>query len=184
MEAGKTVVTPAVREEFEKIAGGIRGSIAGDVEEALEREAVLDHAAPDFSLEQVGGGRVSLAELRGKIVVLDFWYKDCPYCMIAVPTVERLVETYGKRGVVFLGMNVDRQEEDARAAIRQMHITYPSLRTDFDFAKRFGIHAYPTFVVIDGAGVVRHFHAGAGPDLDLDLGKCLEGLIGKGAAVR
>lgn len=64
-------------------------------------------AAPPFSLERLQGGTVTLAELRGKIVVIDFWATWCPPCREEMPWLVKLGKDYESRGVVFVAISED-----------------------------------------------------------------------------
>lgn len=89
--------------------------------------AILDRPAPDFSLTLFGTGEtLRLSDLRGKVVVLNFWASWCPPCRQEAPTFQRVWETYKDRGVVFVGVDIWDTDEDAAAFLREFGITYPT----------------------------------------------------------
>jgi thiol-disulfide isomerase/thioredoxin len=84
-----------------------------------DRKARLDwigKPAPPISARDVDGKPVSLAELKGKVVLVDFWATWCPPCVAAIPTLDALAQKYRDRGFVILGVNVDAMHEDAQDA--------------------------------------------------------------------
>jgi thiol-disulfide isomerase/thioredoxin len=84
-----------------------------------DRKARLDwigKPAPPIAATDVDGKPVSLAELKGKVVLIDFWATWCPPCVAAIPTLDALARKYGAQGFVILGVNVDAMHEDVREA--------------------------------------------------------------------
>lgn len=74
------------------------------------RRAKLVHGgkpAPDFTLQKLGGGTVSLKDLRGKVVMLDFWATWCPPCVAEMPSLTQLAKEYEPKGLVFVAANHD-----------------------------------------------------------------------------
>lgn len=89
--------------------------------------ALLDRPAPDFSLSLFGTGEtLRLSDLRGKVVVLNFWASWCPPCRQEAPAFERVWEQYKDRGVVFVGVDIWDTDEDAAGFLREFGITYPT----------------------------------------------------------
>jgi len=72
--------------------------------------------APAFTLERYGGGRVSLDQLRGKVVLLNFWATWCPPCVEEMPTMVKVAHEYEPQGLVLLAANRD-EEQRAKAAV-------------------------------------------------------------------
>jgi cytochrome c biogenesis protein CcmG, thiol:disulfide interchange protein DsbE len=89
----------------------------------------LGGPAPQFSLDRLDGdGTLSLASLRGKPVVINFFASWCEPCKREAPALERLWHTYRKQGVVFLGIDTNDARSDALHFLRAHGITYPTLR--------------------------------------------------------
>jgi thiol-disulfide isomerase/thioredoxin len=116
-------------------------------------------AAPDFTLENVRGGSTSLGQLRGKVVLVNFWASWCPPCREELPSMERLVKSFPKDQLTLLAINLDKQ---SAASFKN---SSPSFEILLDPAgqvqRRYGVVQLPTTFVIDGQGIVRERIVGA-----------------------
>ena len=103
-------------------------------------------------------GRVSLAELRGTPVVLNFWASWCDPCRAEAPRLERAWRSVRRRGVLFVGLDQQDTREDARDFIRTFGLTFPQVRDPTnDTARAWGVSGIPeTFFVDRGGRVVSH----------------------------
>jgi cytochrome c biogenesis protein CcmG/thiol:disulfide interchange protein DsbE len=109
-------------------------------------------AAPSFSLSDLGGRSVSLADFRGKVVVLDFWATWCPPCKREIPDFISLQKQYGPEGLQIVGIALD-EPEKVHAFARQNEMNYPVLLGTDDVAMRYGgIEGIPTTFIIDRGG--------------------------------
>jgi cytochrome c biogenesis protein CcmG/thiol:disulfide interchange protein DsbE len=82
--------------------------------------------APTFTLPLFDGGSISLADLRGKVVVINFWASWCPPCREEAATLEKTWRAYKDRGVVFIGVDYMDTEPEARAYMKEFDVTYPN----------------------------------------------------------
>src|SRR5207248_10352034 len=98
------------------------------VEEAERRAAVLDKPAAEWSTVDLEGKPHALKDYRGKVVILDFWYRTCFWCVRAMPQVKEVAAQFKGRPVVVLGMNTDAKEEDARFVVEKMGLNYATLK--------------------------------------------------------
>ncbi len=87
---------------------------------------MVNRPAPDFSLTTFNGTTISLAGLRGKPIVINFWASRCPPCRFEATLLERTWRAYKNRGVIFIGVDIQDREEDALNYIREFDITYPN----------------------------------------------------------
>lgn len=117
--------------------------------------AKLDEPAPDFELELFDGGTVRLSDLKGKVVVLNFWASWCPPCRKEMPAFERTWQEYRDRGVVFVGVAVQDDEADSRAFAQEAGVTYP-IGMDWNgrIFQSYRPTSMPTTFLIDREGVV------------------------------
>jgi len=115
-------------------------------------------AAPDAgrSLPVLdGAGTGSLAALRGKVVVLNFWASWCEPCQVEAPLLERAQAQLARHGGTVLGVTYLDASPDSRAFVRQYHLTYPNLRDSTGaFAHAYGTDQLPETFVIDRQGQV------------------------------
>jgi thiol-disulfide isomerase/thioredoxin/outer membrane protein assembly factor BamD (BamD/ComL family) len=119
--------------------------------------------APDFSFTTADGEFVTLEELRGKIVVLDFWGTWCPPCVASVPAMRGLHKKYSKDpAFVLIGIDTRDDEETLRAFTAENKMTWRQYRDqDNQVSLSFSIRAFPTYVVIDPEGILRYRGTGA-----------------------
>lgn len=97
----------------------------------------------------------SLADYRGKVVLLNFWASWCQPCKEESPAIERAFKKYGKDGFIVLGADVDDLSSDANKFIRENKLTYPILRySSSNATKDFGTKRMPESFVIDRDGNV------------------------------
>jgi thiol-disulfide isomerase/thioredoxin len=116
--------------------------------------------APDFTLESLSGGSVSLAELRGRPVVIDFWATWCTPCEFQIPVLNDLEERYGER-VEVIGIAVDADGREAVEPFAAEHdIRYRVLLGDEGLAQRYGAIGFPSLYVIRADGAIDSSHVG------------------------
>jgi len=135
--------------------------------------------APVWALADLDGGKHALKDFRGKVLVLDWWYKGCPWCMLAMPELTEVAHKYADRPVAILGMNVDSDTGDARSAIEKMRPGYSSVLAGRDLAKKYKVTGYPTLFIIDKKGKVADVHFGYSRHLATTLSKKLDAVLGE-----
>ena len=134
--------------------------------------------APAFTLPRFDGGTLTLAELRGKFVVMNFWASWCIPCKDEAPLLERVWRDYRDRGVVVVGVNIQDLESEARRFIAETKATYPEVRDrDGTVSRAYGITGVPETFFIDREGRVAHKFPGAAIEWRL-WEEAVEGLIG------
>jgi len=122
-------------------------------------------AAP-FAMALFDGGRLSLDDLRGKVVVLNFWASWCyPACYEEAPVLERGWRAWKKRGVVVVGVDIQDQEEPARRFLREFALTFPNGPDPTGkISVDYGVYGVPETFFIDKTGRIRKKHVGAVTD--------------------
>lgn len=132
--------------------------------------------APDFTLTGFDGSTLTLSELRGKVVIINFWASWCPPCRQEAPYLEETWRKYKDQGVIFIGVNwVDTQKE-ALAYIDELDITYfngPDLGTRI--AQAYNIQGIPETFYVAKNGELRGVHIGPllAPQLDQKIEELL-----------
>ncbi|MBI4537423.1 MAG: TlpA family protein disulfide reductase [candidate division NC10 bacterium] len=118
--------------------------------------------ARDFSLTLFDGRTVRLSDFRGKVVFLNFWASWCPPCREEAPLLEAAWRRYQTQGVVFLGVDIQDREEDARRFVQAFGITYPNGRDDRGrIAIDYGVYGIPETYFIDPSGRITAKYIGA-----------------------
>jgi len=119
--------------------------------------------APDFTLKDSHGVVVKLSDLRGKVVLLDFWATWCGPCKVTIPEMNKLAQKYADKGVVILGISMDEDGWDAvNPFLAKVKFEYPVLLSEPDKMKGYDdkLDALPTAILIDKEGKIRQMHEG------------------------
>ncbi len=133
--------------------------------------------APLWTLDTPDGGSISLEDLRGKVVIMDFWATWCGPCRQVMPTLQELHETYGEELVV-IGVNTWEQEDPA-AFMTENGFTYPIVINGDGVAQEYFVEGIPTFYVIAQDGIVAFHAVGADPANEEALREVLGTLLGE-----
>ena len=131
-----------------------------EVEQALARGQRVP--APALTLPRLDGpGTASLADFRGKVVVLNYWASWCEPCRVESPLLERWHRRISPRGGTVVGIDVHDVTSDARRFVAEFGLTYPMLRdVDGRTQRRFGVVAYPETLVLDRRGRIAAIERG------------------------
>ena len=132
--------------------------------------------AQDFSLELLNGGAVTLSDLRGKVVLVDFWASWCTPCRQEAPVLEEVYREYAGPYVEFVGVNIWDLPDNAATYAEDFDLTYPSgVDADGVIAIDYGVRGIPEKFFIGRDGVVRQKFVGPmRPDI---LRKTLDELL-------
>ncbi len=127
---------------------------------------------PSFSVRDLSGRSYTLSELRGKIVVLKFWFTACPPCIKEIPELNLLVDAYRGEEVVFLGMSTDDAAKTQRF-LNRIPFKYNIVPNSKSLADQFLVFGYPTHIVIDKAGRTMDVFASSGTGIYQKLDKAI-----------
>ena len=117
--------------------------------------------APDFTLELYNGGSLTLSEIKGTPVLVNFWASWCPSCRDEAPGMEKVWREYRDRGVLFIGIAVQDREADARAFLKEFDITYPNGPDKTNrISVNYGLTGVPEATFVNRDGLAVHNHIG------------------------
>ena len=153
-------------------------TLDGDVGRLIETpRRAREPYAPEFALKDLQGQRRALSDMKGKVVVLDFWGSWCAPCVKALPGLIRLATKLDGRAAL-IGIDEGESESAWRRFVAKNDMTWPQCWDNGRYAHTYNIHAYPTYIVIDAEGLVRARRSGYSRDTDT----WLEGEVEKALA--
>jgi cytochrome c biogenesis protein CcmG/thiol:disulfide interchange protein DsbE len=118
-------------------------------------------APPDVAMTTLAGKPISLASLRGKVALIDFWASWCAPCKEEMPFLESLHKKHGSSGLVIVGVSVDSDRGKADRFIRDLKVTFPIVHDEkHAVADQYEPPRMPTSFILDREGKVRFVHAG------------------------
>lgn len=122
----------------------------------------IGNLAPNFTLGSNRASRVSLSDLRGKIVILNFWASWCPPCRHEVPDLQAIHNEYGPQGVVVLAVNLGERLETVERFAHDNDVHFAVwLDEDKWAANIYGVRSIPTTYFIDETGIIRAVQIGS-----------------------
>jgi peroxiredoxin/Tfp pilus assembly protein PilF len=123
-----------------------------------------EEIAPQFELTTMQGQQVSLKDLLGRVVVMDFWATWCPPCRESVPELKELTKKYPSEKLMLISVSADKDENQWRDFVAKKKMDWAQYRDpDGRILNLFGVHSFPTYMVIDGDGVIRERIMGLNP---------------------
>ncbi|MGH2514289.1 MAG: TlpA family protein disulfide reductase [Ktedonobacterales bacterium] len=121
----------------------------------------VGHYAPDATLLDLANRQVTINSLRGKVVLLNFWYVACQPCQYEMPALEKAYLSYASKGVVVVGVDISDDAQTISDFIQRLGVTYPILR---DVGERvtlqYRLTATPSSFFLDRQGVIRYKQVG------------------------
>ena len=124
----------------------------------------LSGPAPDFTLRSRAGETVSLSELRGDVVMINFWATWCGPCRQEMPHLEALHQRYGDLGFKLLGVNVEKDSRLSDKFLKETPVTFDILfDPESGVSELYDVIAMPSTVLVDRNGNMRYIHHGYQP---------------------
>jgi len=134
--------------------------------------------APDFTLQSRSGEQVSLSDLRGNVVMINFWATWCGPCRQEMPHLEALHQRYSGLGFTILGINVEEDSSLSGKFLAETPVTFPVL---FDPAngvsELYDVVAMPSTVIVDRKGNMRFIHHGYKPGFENEYQSQIRALL-------
>ncbi|MCI0352605.1 MAG: TlpA family protein disulfide reductase [Acidobacteriales bacterium] len=119
--------------------------------------AIQGEIAPDFTFKDQSGKEHSLSQLRGKVVLVNFWATWCPPCLDEMPSMQLLQRRMDNKPFVMLALSVDSSWEPVNQFMKQNELTLP-VYADFDkrISTLYGTHVFPETYILDKKGKVAY----------------------------
>jgi len=138
----------------------------------------LNGPAPDFTLKSRSGENVKLSELRGDVVMINFWASWCAPCRQEMPLLEAMYKKYNDLGFVLLGVNVEEDSSKAGELLREIPVSFPILFDNKnDVTKLYKVVAMPSTIMVDRDGNMRYLHRGYLPGYEAEYIKQIKELV-------
>jgi peroxiredoxin len=117
--------------------------------------------APDFTLEDNNGREVKLSNLKGKVVLVNFWATWCEGCQVEIPSLIELQKKYQARGLVVIGVSLDDDGwKSVKPWLKEKKVNYPVVIGSDDLGKQYGLEGMPLTALIDRDGKIAAIHPG------------------------
>jgi len=139
--------------------------LANTEEDLYGSGLMVGEKAPEFSLEQLDGSPLSLKDLKGKKVLVNFWASWCEPCIKEMPDIQKVYDEYKEDGnieILAINLTIGKETpEKARAFVEEMGLTFPVLLdVGGEIQKLYQVIPIPTSFFIDEDGVIRSVHQG------------------------
>jgi peroxiredoxin len=120
--------------------------------------------APDFKVKSIEGVELSLGQLKGKVIVINFWFEGCAPCIAELPALNRLKEEYESKDVVFIAFGRD-NTLSIKDFLKARAFNYHIVSSDYNLTNNFCvIGGWPTNMVLDKDGILRQIFSGGQVD--------------------
>ncbi len=121
-----------------------------------------DNAAPNFTLTDLSGKSISLSDLKGKVIFINFWATWCPPCRQEIPDFIEFTKENKDSGAVILGVSVDKSADKVRDFVDENGINYPIVMATNEMISDYKPGKFiPTTIVIDPSGMIKEKKVGA-----------------------
>jgi len=144
-----------------------------------KEQLVNGTTAPALSGKNIDGKKISLADYKGKVVLIDFFYMACAPCILSFPHIKAIYRKYADSGVVVLGVNpVDKKEAQLRSFLKKYEMPYPVIFPEDDTTtKNYIIQGYPCFYLVDKKGNIAFSLPGFGQGVEVLIEENIRKLI-------
>ncbi len=183
MQKGPFMADPYINDKKEIKAFKVREITEQEMNSMFRSDAGIAHTsaligkkAIPFSVTDLQGKTYSLESLKGKVIVLNFWFVECHPCVSEMPELNKLVEKYKGKDIVFLGISAS-DKAKIEKLLKTTGFTYQLIPDGKIAIESYGIDIFPANIVIDKDGVIQFSTIGIGPNniknLDTTISKLL-----------
>lgn len=129
-----------------------------------------------FSATDINGNEYSLNSLKGKIIVMNFWFVQCKPCIMEMPELNKLVKNYKSKNVVFLGFATNKKSK-IDSFLKKNNFSYNIIPSSKKIASDYKVSSYPTHIIIDKKSKIVYSTSGLSPNTITDIEETIERLI-------
>ena len=141
-----------------------------------EKSALIGTEAFDFALDDMKGKKIKLSQLKGKVVVLNFWFIECKPCVMEMPELNELVAEFKGNEVIFLAIAVNKKDQ-LKKFLKKTEFKYKVLPNGQSVSDSYGVKGFPTNLIMDQNGIIQYVSTGIGPNNKSNLQKEINNLL-------
>jgi peroxiredoxin len=130
----------------------------------------------DFNVTDISGNEYSLKELKGKVIVMNFWFVECKPCIMEMPELNKLVEKYRSKDVVFLGFSTS-EKPKVESLLKKQTFNYNIVPSAKNVSELYEVLMFPTHIVVDKKSTINYCVSGLTPTTFEDLDRTIESLL-------
>lgn len=161
--------TPDEKAMMEKLQ---RGEMAMD----QQKNELIGTKGIDFNLKDIKGKTHKLSELKGKVVVLNFWFVECKPCITEMPELNDLIKEFKDQDVEFISIALN-AEKEIKKFLKKNTFNYSIISDGQATAQTYQVKGYPTNIIIDKSGIIQYVSTGVGPNNKENLQKAVNQLL-------
>ena len=141
-----------------------------------DKNDLIGKEALPFTATDIAGNNYTLESLKGKIIVINFWFVECKPCVMEMPELNKLVEKYKNKDVVFLGFAIN-EKDKIEKFLKTTNYKYNVVPSAQEAIQTYGVNSFPTHVVIDKNSNISFSTSGLGETTIDDLEKAIGRLV-------
>jgi len=144
----------------------IIGYIVDDLDPVSKPQ--INSPAPDFTLRSLNGENININDLKGKVVIINFWATWCSPCRLEMPVFQNKFDEFSEE-LLILAVNSQDTAEDAQFFMDELNLSFDVLLdTSGEVHKKYQVRGFPTTYVVDNDGIIRKQHVGTITEDQLD----------------
>ncbi len=185
LKSGDYSLDPYINDNNELKAAVLRPSSEEEKKETKEGQANINKRskhvgkyAQPFNVTDISGNKYSLEELKGKIIVMNFWFVECKPCVMEIPDLNKLVEQYKGEEIVFLGFATNNIPK-LNSFLSKKEFKYNIIPESRDVSNSYEINSYPTHIIIDQNSKIVFYTVGLGSNTISSIEKEITNLLKK-----
>jgi len=163
VDSTKEVRAIVLRKATEEEKARLKEMQAGGPGDDEYRQDLMGKEARPFSVTDLQGNKFTLEELKGKVIVINFWFVECKPCVMEIPELNKLVEKFAGKDVVFLAFSTSDKSKIERLFKTQSY-NYHVVPDCKDVAETYSVRLFPTHMIIDKNSIIAYCVSGVGPN--------------------